>query len=357
MHVIGALDSTYCCLPSDNPRHLFGISLTQHRTLDSMATNKMDSKKKLKLAAVQASPVFLNKAATTEKVCDLIRQAGHNGADVIGFPEGFIPGHPGWVEFIPLTAEPAPSFFCELFNQAVEVPGPEVEAIQAACKDANIYAVVGINERRPGTTGTLFNTQLFFGRTGALLHKHQKYVPTVGERLVHAPGQTGSKACVATDFGCLSGLICGENGSPLAQYGLSLDYPVVHVASWPPHFGPGSDVQGGISVITSGLATALGCFVINSVPAVGEDVVEKYGVDDDTRKFLRAEMSKSRASILGPGGRTLTEPLSTPEGILYAEADVDELIKWKYSMDYAGHYNRPELFAHHFKQYFDVAKS
>jgi nitrilase len=120
------------------------------------------------------------------------------------------------VEVLPLSAEPAPSLFLELFKQAIEVPGPETKAIGAACKEADIFAVVGINERRPNTTGTLFNTKLFFGRDGALLHKHQKYVPTVGERLVHAPGGTGSKASVTTDFGTLSGFICGENGNPLA---------------------------------------------------------------------------------------------------------------------------------------------
>ena len=306
----------------------------------------------LKLAAVQAAPVFLDKEATTQKVCALIREAGHNRADVVDFPEGFIPGHPGWVEAIPLIAKPAPSLFCELFNQAVEVPGPEVEAIGEAWKEAGIYAVVGINERRAGTTGTLFNTQLFFGRDGALLHKHQKHVPTVGERLVHAPGQTGSKASVPTDFGCLSGLICGENGNPLAQYSLSLDYPVVHVASWPPHFGPGSDVQGASNLFTSGLATSLACYVINSVAVVGEDIIAKYALDEETRDLLRDQMQKSRGSIIGPGGRVLAGPLSVGEGILYADVNLDDLIKLKYGVDYAGHYNRPELFAHHFANYF-----
>jgi nitrilase len=190
-----------------------------------MTSPAPEVKTKIKLAAVQAAPVFQNKAATTEKVCSLIQEAGKNGADVIGFPEGFIPGHPGWVEVLPLSAEPAPSLFLEQFKQSVEVPAPRTVTIGAACKEANIFAVIGINERRPNTTGTLFNTQLFFGRDGTLLHKHQKYVPTVGERFVHAPGQTGSEVSVTTDFGTLSGLICGENGNPLAQYSLSLDYP------------------------------------------------------------------------------------------------------------------------------------
>ena len=314
----------------------------------------METKKNLKLAAVQAAPVLLNKQVTTQKVCALIREAGEAGGDVIGFPEGFIPGHPGWVEVIPLSAEPAPTLFCELFNQAVEVPGPEVEAIGEACKEANIYAVVGISERRAGTTGTLFNAQLFFGRDGTLLYKHQKYVPTVGERLIHAPGQTGSKSSVQTDFGCLSGLICGENGNPLAQYALSLDYPVVHVASWPPHFAPRSDVSGASRLITTGLATSLACYVINSVAVVDHDAVEKYGLDDKNREFLTAQMTKgNHASIIGPGGTMLAEPLQSREGIMYANVNVDDLIKLKYGLDFAGHYNRPEIFAHHFRQFFE----
>ncbi len=210
-----------------------------------MATvpGKSSKDKLLKLAAVQAAPIFLNKKASTEKVCQLILAAGRENADIIGFPETFIPGYPGWVELLPLTTEPAPSLFTKLFSESVEVPGPETAAISAACKAASICAVVGINERRPHTTGTLFNTQLFFGRDGTLLHKHQKLVPTEGERLVHAPGTTGSKSAALTDFGCVSGLICGENGNPLAQYSISLDYPVIHVASWPPHFCPGGDVR------------------------------------------------------------------------------------------------------------------
>lgn len=319
-----------------------------------MEPSRQNLKAKIKLAGVESAPVFLNKAATTEKVCSLILEAGRDGADVIGFPEGFIPGHPGWVEILPLSVEPATSLFLELFKQAVEVPGSETEAIGAACKEANIYAVIGVSERRPNTTGTLFNTQLLFGRDGTLLHKHQKYVPTVGERLVHAPGETGSKVSTTTDFGILSGLICGENGNPLAQYSLSLDYPAVHVASWPSHFCPGSDVQNAILVTTRSLATSLMCYIINSVAIVGDDVVEKYGVDDATTKFLRGEQKKRRATIVAPGGVILAGPFEdAQEGILYAEVSMDDLIRGKYALDYAGHYNRPKIFAHHFKRYFN----
>lgn len=322
--------------------------------VEKMSTTESHLGTKIKLAAVQAAPVFLDKTATTNKVCSLILEAGKNGADVIGFPETFIPGYPGWTGLINLCAEPAPSLFLELFQQAVEVPGPETEAIGAACREANIVAVVGINERRPHTTGTLFNTQLFFGRDGTLLHKHQKYVPTLGERLVHAPGETGSGASVKTDFGTLSSLICGENGNPLAQYSLSLDYPVVHVASWPPHFSPGYEVLDEIMPVTLGLANSLKCYVINSVAVVDDDLVAKYGFDEETREFLRGEKKRRRATIVAPGNVILAGPnVEAEEGIIYADVSTDGLIKGKYGFDYAGHYNRPELFAHHFTRYFE----
>ncbi|SPN98655.1 uncharacterized protein DNG_01700 [Cephalotrichum gorgonifer] len=305
-----------------------------------------------KLAAVQAAPILFDKAATTARVCALILEAGKNGANIIGFPEGFIPGHPGWIEVLPLSGEPAPSLFLEQFKNSVEVPSPETDAIGAACKEAAIYAVVGVNERRANTTGTLYNTQLFFGPDGSLLHKHQKFVPTVGERLIHAPGDTGSKASVTTDFGVLSGLICGENGNPLAQYSLSLDYPVVHVASWPSHFGPGSNLEAATHTLSGGLATSLMCYVINSVAMVGDDALEIYGLTDEIREFLREEQKKRRTSILGPGGVVIAGPLEdAQEGIVYAEVSRSSLIKGKYGLDYAGHYNRPEIFAHHFQRY------
>ncbi|PGH34398.1 hypothetical protein GX50_02765 [[Emmonsia] crescens] len=319
------------------------------------ASIALDLKKTITIAAVQAAPVFLDRAATTEKVCRLIREAGEKGADVIGFPEGFIPCFPSWVELLPLVSEPALSLYREFIHEAVEVPGPEVSAIQEACRDASIYAVVGINEKR---TGTLFNTQLMFGRNGELLHKHQKYVPTIGERLIHAPRTTGSKASVQTDFGCLSTLICGENGNPLAMYSLSLDYPIVHVASWPAHFGPRItpyDMQRNILTKTGGLASSLSCFAINSVAVVSDEAIEAYGVDEAGREFLRKHQEKTgRATILGPNGSIIAGPFEeAQEGILYADVSANNLVIPKYITDYAGHYNRPELFAHHFAKYFE----
>lgn len=51
-------------------------------------------KRHLKLAAVQAAPVFLDRTATVAKAIALMERAAEGGADLIGFPETWIPGYP-----------------------------------------------------------------------------------------------------------------------------------------------------------------------------------------------------------------------------------------------------------------------
>lgn len=54
-----------------------------------------------RVAIAQASPVFLDRAATLEKACELIVDASHAGARLVVFPAAFIPGYPVWARGIP----------------------------------------------------------------------------------------------------------------------------------------------------------------------------------------------------------------------------------------------------------------
>src|SRR5467141_3835008 len=129
---------------------------------------------------------FFNDTATTEiytlSLHDAlpIRVAGKKGARLIGFPEGFIPAHPVWYHHHPATGAVANELAVLLFRNAVEIPGPEIDALCAAAREANAYVVMGVCEKLPRTIGTMFNTQVYIGPDGRLLGKHQKLVPTVG---------------------------------------------------------------------------------------------------------------------------------------------------------------------------------
>src|ERR671926_347736 len=93
----------------------------------------------VKVAAVQAASVFLDREASTEKACRLIREAGRSGARVIGFPEGFIPAHPVWYHHHSATGALSNRLAAALFKNAVEIPGPQVVLLCEAAREAEAY--------------------------------------------------------------------------------------------------------------------------------------------------------------------------------------------------------------------------
>jgi nitrilase len=101
---------------------------------------------KIRLAAVQAEPAFIDLDRSTEIACNLIDQAAAHGAQLIGFPETFLPFFPNWYETLPDNSVTR-GFDKELFKNSVEIPGEHIEAVAAACKRGRISAVVGVNER------------------------------------------------------------------------------------------------------------------------------------------------------------------------------------------------------------------
>jgi nitrilase len=305
----------------------------------------MTESKTLRLAAVQAAPVFLDRDASVEKACRLIREAGAAGADIVGFPEGFIPTHPGWFNYINAVGSRSMNFSRRLFQNAVEIPGAETDRLCVACREANVMAVIGVNEKRPGTTSTMWNTQIFISRSGAIVGKHQKIMPTNGEKMVHAGGHGDTLRAVQTEFGTISGLICGENSNPLAVMALAMEYPVVHVAAWPAHFSPGSDMQDASILAARSLAYQLKTFVISSCAIVTDELIEAYGPAEEDREQLEQLSRLGGTCIVGPRGKIIAGPLGPGEGILYCDIDTDDVIIPKLIHDFAGHYNRPDIFS------------
>jgi nitrilase len=300
----------------------------------------------IKLAAVQAAPVFLNREASVEKACRLIREAGAKGADFVGFPENFIPGHPIWYHFFPATSPKALDFAVELFENSVEIGSKATDALCEAAADANVFVVMGLTERRPGTTGTLFNTQLFIDRRGQIVGKHQKVVPTVGERLVHAGGAGSSQGVVMSEWGPVSGLCCGENSNPMAVTLLSAQYTRIHVANWPNHFTPGYHSMAGTSLLASrNIAYMCKCYVISSCGTISPEMVKALATNEEVRAYLLDPKEGGGSVILDPRAEIIAGPMEgDQEGIICADADLKETVRGRLIHDFGGHYNRTDVF-------------
>lgn len=305
-----------------------------------------DESVKIRGAAVQAAPVFLDREETVDKAVALIEEAGANGAEIVGFPEGFIPAHPIWFHFHPGTAGEATRFSVALFKNSVEVPGPEIDALAAAAKRAGAYVVMGVCEKAPGTFGTMYNTQVFISPTRGYVGKHQKLVPTVGERLVHAPGGPDTFGVFDSPHGPISGLMCGENSNPLAIFALTSFATRVHVMAWPNHFPKIALPMPEIALNAArAFAQMSKAWVISASAVVDDRIRDMVPLSEEDREFLDREEVAGGSVIVAPDTRLAAGPVvGNQETILYADMDLDVGIRMKLRHDLAGHYNRPDVF-------------
>ncbi|MDP6347958.1 MAG: nitrilase-related carbon-nitrogen hydrolase, partial [Dehalococcoidia bacterium] len=154
----------------------------------------------VRAAVVQAAPVFLDREATIDKACHLIAEAGRSGAQLVVFPETWVPGYPVWANTTSRwNYPPAKKVYARLYNNAVEIPGPSTQALGEAARQAGAFVAIGVNERTPDT-GTLYNTMLFIHRNGTIMGKHQKLMPTFIEKIVHAIGDGSTLQVFPTEY-------------------------------------------------------------------------------------------------------------------------------------------------------------
>ncbi|MBV9666118.1 MAG: carbon-nitrogen hydrolase family protein [Actinobacteria bacterium] len=288
-------------------------------------------------AAVQTSPVFLDREATVDKACGLIDKAAAEGAGLIVFPETFVPTYPDWVWRTTPWADGAAQWYSRLFDQSVVVPSPATVALGEAARAARAYVSIGVNERDEHGS-TLYNTQLYFGPDGAFLGKHRKLMPTGGERLVWGVGDGSTLLVIDTPFGRIGGLTCWENYMPLARAAMYAQGVDIYLA-------PTWDNDDVWPLTMRHIAKEGRCYVIgvtfcmrgSDVPAdiPGRDQV--YGGADDW-------MSRGNTMIVAPGGEVLAGPLVEEDGIVVAELDVRKAHTSRRQFDPAGHYNRPDVF-------------
>jgi nitrilase len=299
----------------------------------------VDSTLPFLIAAVQATPVFLDRAASIEKACTLIAEAGRAGARLAVFPEGFIPTYPLWAWFIPpYKTHELRELYTELLENSVAVPSGETDQLCRAAAAAGVNVVMGVNERNVEASGTtLYNTLLFIGADGQLLGKHRKLVPSVAERLVHGQGDGSTLKVYDLPIGRLAGLICWENYMPLARYALYAGGVQLYVAPTWDRAEPWTSTLRHIA--KEGRVYVVGC----CTPMRRDDVPDRYA-------FKQAYLPESEwinpgeSAIVDPDGKLLVGPVREREEILYAEVDPRRTMGPRFQLDVAGHYARPDVF-------------
>jgi nitrilase len=290
----------------------------------------------IRVAAVQAAPVFLDRAATIAKAAGLIGQAAANGAKLVVLPESFVPSYPVWLWAGRTDVEP--DAYARLYANAVEVPGPETACLSEAARAAGVAVALGITERDGAySRGTLYNTLLVFDAEGELLLRHRKLMPTYKERTVWGQGDGSSLAVVALDGARVGGLICWENLMPLARQALYASGEQVHLA-------PTADTGQAWQASLRHIAYEGRVFVVSSC-----QVLHRRDVPDDPALVgfpLQAEwLMSGGTAIVAPGGdcEYLAGPVYGEETILYADLDLAHVVRAKHSLDVAGHYARPDV--------------
>jgi len=292
-----------------------------------------------RVAAIQATPIFLNRDATIEKACALIAEAGQAGAKLAVFAEGFVPGYPLWVWFIPSgKTHDLRTLYTELLNNAVAIPSEATDRLCAAARDAGINVAIGINEVDTEASGTtLYNAILYIDSEGNIAGCHRKMVPTVGERFIHGQGDGSTLEAYDLPIGKLGGLICWENYMPLARYAMYAWGVQLYVA---PTWDRG---EPWISTLRH-IAKEGRTYVIGCCSAMKrDDIPDRLDFKD---KYL-PEMewvNPGGSTIIDPDGKFVVEPVLNREEIIYAEVDPAKLRGPRFQLDVAGHYARPDIF-------------
>ncbi|MHB1126806.1 MAG: carbon-nitrogen hydrolase family protein [Bacillota bacterium] len=293
--------------------------------------------KKFTAAAVQAAPVFMDKQATVEKCCSLIKEAASQGAKLVVFPETFIPTFPYWSPDFAERSGYWVHSWVEYQRNSVVIPSTDTDLIARAAREAGAYVVVGVSELDARWQGTLYNTAVFFDPSGGIMGKHRKLIPTYHERLYWGQGDGSHLKVFDTELGKLGGLICYEHRMTLPKYALFTKGEQIHCALWPGWPAASDfDVREYIDVASRALALEGQTFVVLSSSFITKEMIpDSFHFKNKTRWG-----SCGGSGIISPLGGYLAGPVYDQETIVYADIDLRLISMAKAIFDAMGHYSR-----------------
>ena len=297
---------------------------------------------KYKVAAVQAAPVYHRIDDTIEKACGFIKEAAQNGAKVIGFPEGYVPGYPWWIWQKPI--ESCVERYASLIRNSVVIGGDAFKQLAACCKENKIYACIPVHERM---NDSVYMTQLWFDDGGNFMGMHRKLKATAAEKRAWTDGDGSTMKVFDTPYGKMGSLMCGEHHVPVYRAVLGAQGQQLHVASWPPlpielpgHMG----LIGPLNAVKA-LCIENKCFGIFSTLVINQNTLDFVCGGDEVLLNKMPTMAAGMggigggaARVLNPLGQEINENVLDPctEGIVYGEVDLYECLAGKMICDVHG---------------------
>lgn len=294
-------------------------------------------KETCRLAIVQAEPILFNAAACTKKAVKAIAEAGAGGAELIVFPELFIPGYPYGMTFgftVGSRNENGREDWYRYYENSIVIPGPETAQLGNAAKAAGAYVSIGISER-DSLSGTLYNSNIIFGPDGKLLSLHRKLKPTGSERVVWGDANRYYFPMVETPWGPMASMICWESYMPLARVALYEKGLTLYIS---PNTNDNPEWQATIQHI----AIEGKCYFINADLFFRKTSYPEDLNAADEVAALPDIVCRGGSSVIDPYGHFVTEPLWDKEGIIYADLDMRKVPASRMEFDPCGHYSRPD---------------
>ena len=297
----------------------------------------------VRVAAVQHAPVVLDRAASVEKGAALIDEAARGGADLVVFPETWLPGYPFWIFGAGFHAPGMQDVHARLLRNSVRVPSESTEVICEAARRNRVHVVMGLNELGD-SAGTIYNSLLYVSRDGEILGVHRKLTPTSAERMVWGVGDGSTLHVFDTDVGRLGGLICWEHWMPLARFAMHARGEHIHVAAWP-------ELPEIHQLAARTYAFEGRCFVVCAGMYLPETAMprdfeapEAVRALADTYSSEPGVLLPGGSGVIGPDGNWIAGPAGNEETIVYGDVDLEAIPSAFQALDVVGHYNRPDVF-------------
>ncbi|MFQ6126442.1 MAG: carbon-nitrogen hydrolase family protein [Candidatus Heimdallarchaeota archaeon] len=294
----------------------------------------------MKVAGIQAAPVFLDRAATTEKIIRLMNEAASTGAEFCAFPETFLPGYPVWIDLTDGARWNDPlqkRTYAAYVNSSVQADGPELKVIIEEARTLGMFTYLGMVERA-SSGGTVYSSLVAIHPKKGIVSLHRKLMPTYAERLVWGMGDAhGLKIHKWKGFR-VGGLNCWENWMPLARYTLYAQGEELHIATWP-----------GSPRLTRDITRFIAMEGRLYVLSVGGVLLEKDIPDSfPLKEAMLAQRDRFLSGgtfLVGPDGEAIAGPIRNEETIIYGELDLDRVREERQNFDPTGHYGRPDVFS------------